>query len=75
MVGKTALNKERYHLNGGPFQTLFISRIYISTTLCQMCQLCQIPQGPSSGISMIAGPRSYKRRPAFLQMPGGVAGL
>lgn len=22
MVGKTALNKERYHLNGGPFQTL-----------------------------------------------------
>jgi hypothetical protein len=21
MVGKTALNKERYHLNGGPFQT------------------------------------------------------
>ena len=36
-----------------------------------MCQLCQIPQGPSSGISMIAGPRSYKRRPAFLQMPGG----
>lgn len=24
MVGKTALNKERYHLNGGPFQTLLI---------------------------------------------------
>ena len=24
MVGKTALNKERYHLNGGPFQTLII---------------------------------------------------
>ena len=23
MVGKTALNKERYHLNGGPFQTYF----------------------------------------------------
>lgn len=22
MAGKTALNKERYHLNGGPFQTL-----------------------------------------------------
>lgn len=22
MVGKTALNKERYHLNGGPFQTI-----------------------------------------------------
>lgn len=22
MVGKTAMNKERYHLNGGPFQTL-----------------------------------------------------
>lgn len=22
MVGKTALNKERYHLNGGPFQTV-----------------------------------------------------
>ena len=21
MVGKTAMNKERYHLNGGPFQT------------------------------------------------------
>lgn len=24
MVGKTALNKERYHLNGGPFQTLMV---------------------------------------------------
>lgn len=24
MVGKTALNKERYHLNGGPFQTLIL---------------------------------------------------
>ena len=24
MVGKTALNKERYHLNGGPFQTLYV---------------------------------------------------
>lgn len=47
MVGKTALNKERYHLNGGPFQTLFISRIYISTTLCQMCQLCQ-KNGPEA---------------------------
>lgn len=22
MAGKTALNKERYHLNGDPFQTL-----------------------------------------------------
>ena len=25
MVGKTALNKERYHLNGGPFQTLYVT--------------------------------------------------
>lgn len=25
MVGKTALNKERYHLNGGPFQTLALT--------------------------------------------------
>ena len=24
MAGKTALNKERYHLNGGPFQTLMV---------------------------------------------------
>lgn len=27
MVGKTALNKERYHLNGGPFQTVLTLRI------------------------------------------------
>ena len=30
MVGKTALNKERYHLNGGPFQTLNKERYHLN---------------------------------------------
>jgi|GEM_PF-1875531 len=41
MVGKTALNKERYHLNGGPFQTLIIDnynfqKTYIKAQLWMM---------------------------------------
>ena len=34
MVGKTALNKERYHLNGGPFQTLDITDMRIFILYC-----------------------------------------
>lgn len=38
MVGKTALNKERYHLNGGPFQTL--DTIRYEYTYCNKGNTC-----------------------------------
>lgn len=43
MAGKTALNKERYHLNGDPFQTLdaysdsgTLSGAYFKSTIYQL---------------------------------------